>query len=125
MTRDQIIETMARAICAADGRECEELHPCDRGPPCTCPRYVWEAHREKASNTLEALCIAIPGLSDIVDGKAVPVPVEPTEEMIVAGDTSYRCADGAVCMDPAEECYISMLRASPYATKPSDVDAGK
>jgi hypothetical protein len=67
-------EKMARAMCAAGQRYCEQMHICDQGPPCKCG--YWEIYLPAAHAALEAMR-------------------EPTPEMINA-TFIYPDSDGAI-----------------------------
>ena len=66
MTRDQLIETMARAYCRANGWDADEITPDGEGKP----TWVW--HTDEGHAALTAIEAA---------GMRV-VPVEPTEPMM-------------------------------------------
>lgn len=107
MTREEIIEAMARAIGRASGWHekaldyvfwCEPLQSGllvrreireDRGEKAPAhwvqrPAWKFRGLDAQAEAALSALCKAAPGLSDVIAGKAVIVPVKPTESMIEA-----------------------------------------
>jgi hypothetical protein len=72
------------------------------------------ANMQEATFALTALEAAIPGLTDVLDGKAVVLPVEATDDMIdgmvVAGD----------CFGTPDRIYAAMLAASPYRRQADD-----
>lgn len=76
MNRDELIEKMARAA--------YEAHPAFKGTSRAC-RIEWEQAKHgsgtndcwnSARAALSTLCASIPGLEDVIAGKAVIVPVE-------------------------------------------------
>ena len=108
MTRDELIEAMARAATKAASTRHYGLYDYSRYPGDAPPHVVIEektgrvafgsddskiatAEYERLTrqavgdSTLDAICAALPGLSDVIDGKAVIVPVEPTDEMNCEG----------------------------------------
>ena len=74
------------------------------GPKVDMPQdAVWSGY-------VDALCAAIPGLGDVLEGAACIVPEAPTEEMADAG--FKRMCDHSH-LTP-EDVYIAMLSATPY-----------
>ncbi len=49
-----------------------------------------EQRNDVAKACLAAMCEAVPGLSDVIDGKAVIVPQHATGEMLEAGKKAWR-----------------------------------
>ena len=77
MTRDELIEKMARDIHAS--RDGVRDYAKYRGD-----HRIAKAYRGDATAALSTLCASIPGLSDVIEGKAVIVPVDPTEAVKTA-----------------------------------------
>lgn len=76
MTREELIEAMARAMVECSANDDNAWLQLNDGQ-----RASFLADAKAAASGLFA---AIPGLADVIDGKAVIVPVEPTDEMIRA-----------------------------------------
>lgn len=114
MTRDEIIEAMARAIHATAWGE---------GQWETAGESEYREMDAMARAALDALKQNIPGLSDVIDGKAVIVPVKVTDE---AADGVWRAAYdawaefGARDEDAGHAAHGAVLIASPYARPTSD-----
>lgn len=96
MTREDLVEKMRRAY---DGSWL-------RGGP----YESHTAHRDSWNAAFTALESALPGLSDVVEGRAVIVPREPTQAML---DASWR-STGDVCDD---ERMRVMLMSGPMSHK--------
>lgn len=86
MTRDELIEAMARAVWDARGyvhssedRMFEPLAYGDEGEYAPAQAICQNA----AKSALSALCTVIPGIADVIDGKAVIVP---TDAVFKAGE---------------------------------------
>lgn len=113
MTREKLIEVMARAVANQRrnefGLEPLAALPRDRASLCL---------RVEALTVLAALEAAIPGLADVLNGKATIVPVEATDAgkdaivevaQIHSGWGVFRKQ-----VSNAEDVYAAMLAASPY-----------
>lgn len=99
MTHDDLIEAMADRACPG------------RGDPL---RIVAEAF---ARTNITHLCEVIPGLSDIIDGKAAIVPKVATDRMQQAAFL----ADGWFLSESRNQVrYAAMLAVSPYRFKNND-----
>lgn len=111
------VEAMARAIHASDD------HGLDWADETAFGRSIY---RENVTAALTALCAIHPGILDVIEGRAVVVPREATEEMIEAG---FDAADGWFEIDGDKgpwlrsdgfaAAYAAMLASSPYATPPA------
>jgi hypothetical protein len=60
------------------------------------------------------LCDRIKGFEDLLNGKAVIMPVEPTDEMVRAGEEGYVDNDGVRALSPIAEAYCAMISNRPY-----------
>lgn len=117
MTRDELIEQMA--IAAWDhGREMVEEHVCTwstlvEGAKSGDDADEWTIIQAtaEARATLSTLCASIQGLSDVIDGKAVIVPAEATEEMLQASRVARMNIEGGYGGTSPWEATLS---ASPY-----------
>jgi len=117
MTRDELIERMARAMFDLPGfykgTAGKERWSWDNfsTTPHLDPCKFWLGN---ANAALSALCTALPGLSDVIDGKAVIVPMEPTSAMFTAGQRAVSRQD-ARCIKTVdwEQVYAAMINARP------------
>jgi hypothetical protein len=81
-------------------------------------RFMADADTTAAmQDGLNALIALHPGVRALLDGEAVAVPREATEEMAAAGNEAMD--DGML-----SGVWFAMLRASPYAQKQEASDAG-
>ena len=94
MTRDQLIEAMARAICWKNGMNPDLTLGGDG------QNFLWHEYISQATAALTAIEAA---------GMRV-VPVEPTTEMEVAGTETWLCE--AAMEDRAAACWTAMLAAA-------------
>ena len=72
MNRKQIIEAMARALCISDGLDPDQewlIRPGFRHDT----HRRWETYAHHAEKSLTALETAIPGLADVIEGRAYVV----------------------------------------------------
>jgi hypothetical protein len=68
--------------------------------------------RRAAERSLAALCALIPGLSDLLAGKAEIVPVEATQEMADA------CFRHMILRNSMKDSIARAIAANPYRRKP-------
>ena len=114
MTRDQIIEAVARAIARDAGHDPDDMVP---GATKEAGR-VWR----QFIGIAETVIAAIPGLADVLDGKAVIVPAEPTSAMIRDG-VSHRmstCISGEnPWAEDTRSLYAALIAARPHRKDPT------
>jgi len=117
MTRDDLIEAMARALWDTHGyvhsSEDRIFEPLEYGSE---GEYAptQSLCQDGARSALTALCAAIPGLSEVIDGKAVIVPMEPVAAMVDGGARSLRGAGlGQDCYSAARGAYAAMIETRP------------
>ncbi len=105
-----VIEAMARAICAERGTDPEWPH--NGGPG------WWTTYRGDAEEALTALRTARPDVAALLDGEALAVPKEPTTTMLnEGGSTIHLAAPKDPLTTTALHVFKDMLAASPYAQK--------
>lgn len=124
MTRDKLIEAAQKALDDIAGKAggCPGLTPLDYCDDTQC------GCQETMVSALNAAFAAIPGLADVLDGKAVIVPVPVDDAMVSAGTytlADHLCAseyvngpDASVVLALAHKGFVSALdaafAASPY-----------
>lgn len=134
--REKLIKAMARAMferipsykgAGAVEKWSWDDFPCDEIDP---HRYWLDCSK----SALSAICKRIPGLADVIDGKAVIMPVEPDEDCLGSG--VYAVADrlctseyvngpdASVVLALAHQAFLdgfnAMLAASPYRSKTNE-----
>ena len=121
MTREELIKAMTRELCRHHGTaHCSTVclsHTATHTRDGQCP----EATRVWANRSIfvfSALCATIPGLADLIDGKAVVVPTSEhlTDDQAAAmWDAVYEAWDNCEDSEGAGRlAHAAMLAASPY-----------
>lgn len=119
MSREQIVEAMARALWEQADDEVgweATLSLAATGEVYMIGQVEWT--RESARLALTALEAAFPGLSDLIEGRAVIVPVEVTEEieraLADALDVFQSPHGSFVLPSTIRPAYAAALATSPY-----------
>ncbi len=99
--RDELIEAMARAI-----------YQSRNGHGCVSWSFIDRNHKRPYIGDAEAAAAAIPGLVDVIEGRAVIVPRECTEAMRAAAEDALSgVACGDLALDIAGDVYAAMIEA--------------
>ena len=107
MTPDDLAEKVARAIW-----DCTPRRPSwDEGTLIEPGNELLRTFREATRAEANAAIDAIPGVRDVVEGRAVVVPREATPEMHMAGATTVVRRGNSRSLT----LYRAMLASSPYA----------
>lgn len=112
MKREELIEAMARGVCEERGTDPDAEVFWYREYGVDLYRTNWRQHADSVNAALATLEARIPGLADLIDGKAAIVPAETTTEMNTAHRLARMNVEGGYYDGPSP--YAAMIAASPY-----------
>lgn len=110
MKSDQLEEVIA-GILAGDDRHDPKV-----------ANQAWRLAHLEARMVVKTICASIPGLADVMEGRAVIVPVQETAKQWERGQALIRQQGGETARRTVDcaTIYFGMLNASPYRDKTND-----